>query len=141
MSYVTQAEIALAAGGDANLLSVADWDGDGVVDANVIAEAQKRSDAWIDGYLRVRFETPIAAPSDDIKRIAADEAVYWMRKARNMIGPDHAAARTEREREMSDYRDGKRRPDEPLPKKSTAVKTAIVDITGDVTREGLKGMW
>lgn len=131
----------MAAGGADRLLSLADWDGDGAIDADVITEAQKRADGWIDGYLRLRFETPIATPSDTLKRLAADEAVYWMRSSRGMVGEPEMKKREERERELELMRDGKLRPDEPLPKPSTAVKSALVALGGDVTREGTKGMW
>lgn len=139
--YATQAQIELAAGGAELFRSLADWDGDGVADANVIAQAQESADGWIDGYLRLRFETPVLNPSTDIQRLAADEAVYWMKSKRRMLSEDDRTDRTEREREMGEYRDGKRRPDEPNPVKSTAVKSAYVANCSDMSRENLKGSW
>lgn len=142
MPYATQTQIQLAAGGASRLVELADWDGDGVADADVIAQAQSAADGWIDGYARVRFATPISAPSSSLIRVAAEEAVYWLRKQRNMITDDYRLDHEERERWCKDMASGKVRPDEPLPTKSTAVRSAYV--SGDerpVSREKLRGFW
>jgi phage gp36-like protein len=141
MAYATQAQMQLAAGGEERFLALTDWDGDGAIDAPVVAEAQKRADGWIDGYLRLRYATPLTTPSETIIRLAADEAVYWLRKSRTMVGPEDATARKEREVEMEMMRDGKLRPDEPSPVKSTAVKSVIVENTSAMSRCNLKGIW
>jgi phage gp36-like protein len=140
MPYASQAKIELAAGGAVRLRDLADWDGDQAVDAAVIAEAQAAADGWIDSYLRMRFATPIAAPSTTLVRIAAEEAVYWMLERRGMAGPQDVESRKRREAWLRDCASGAVRPDEPLPAQSTAVQSAWVDDPGRaVSRDGLKG--
>ncbi len=139
MPYATQAQIQLAAGGEKSFIDLADWDGDNVADAVVVAEAQERADGWIDGYLRLRYATPIATPSATLIRLAADEAVYWIKSSRSMAGEHDIKRRTEREHEMGMMRDGKLRPDEPLPTKSTATRSVFVENDSEVSRETLKG--
>ncbi len=144
MAYASQSAIELAAGGAARLVELADQDGDGTADAAVIARAQAAADSFIDPFLRVRFDTPIANPSESLIRLAADEAVYQMRRWRTMVSQQDLEDRKERERECKDYQTGARRPDEPLPAKSTAIRSGIVAIDSDaspVSRDGTKGMW
>lgn len=141
MAYATQTEIQMAAGGTDRFLSLTDWNGDGSVDADVVTEAQSRADGWIDGYLRLRYSTPIANPSATLARLAADEAVYWMRKSRGMLGEQDIEQRKERERELEAMRDGKLRPDEPTPAKSSAVVAVVVENCNPVSRSGLKGLF
>ncbi len=143
MPYATQAQIQIAAGGADKLVQLADWDHDGVVDADVLAQAQAAADGWIDGYARSRFATPIAVPSSTLIRVAAEEAVYWMRKQRSMLSEDDRKDHEERERWCKDLSAGRVRPDEPLPAQSTAVQSAWVDRPDEqpVSRERLQGFW
>lgn len=149
MSYASITQIQLAAGGAQRLLDLADQVG-GVVlnngtitDANalaVIADAQVRADAWIDSFLRLRFSTPLAVVPPTIAQISADEVVYRLRMNRGMIGEIYENARKERERELANLRDGKQRPDEPLPAKSTGVVAAFVENDSPFSRRRLKGI-
>lgn len=141
MTYALQSHLAFAAGGDVHVLALTDWDGDGTIDVGVVAEALARADGWIDGFLRLRYTTPIATPSDTLIRIAADEAVYWLRCKRNMLTPEHVIERKDRERQLEEMRDGKLRPDEPLPAKSTAVAATFVENDHPVSRRGMRGIW
>ncbi len=139
MPYATQDQIQFAAGGPARFLSLTDWDGDNVADAVVVAQAQAGADGWIDEFLRARYSTPIANPTETLVRIAAEEAVYYIRRVRGMLGPEDITSRTERAREMEQMRLGKLRPDDPLPAKSTATRSVFVENESDVNRETLKG--
>lgn len=127
MPYASQAEIALSVGGDARLVELADFDNDGVADAAVIARAQAAADGFIDPFLRVRYATPIASPSPSLVRLAADHAVYEMKKWRGGLTEMDLKDLENRERELKDYSKGLRRPDEPLPAKSSATRSAWVD--------------
>lgn len=147
MAYATQDQIRLAAGGSSTggasdrFVELADWNGDDIVDPDVIAEAQLRADGWIDGYLRQRYATPIATPSDTLIRLAADECVYWLRSKRQVLTQADLDERKDRERQLELMRDGKLRPDDPLPPKSTAVSSAVVELGGCFSRDDLKGIW
>lgn len=141
MPYASQTEIQHAAGGAERLIQLADWDADGVIDAAVIAEAQEKSDAWIDQYLRMRYGSPVANPSATLRGYAAEQAVYWMKQARSMVGPDEQKQLENRQAQLVAMSKGEIRPDEPLPAKSTAVRPSFRERGGDVSRDKLKGAW
>ena len=142
MAYASQSHIEMAAGGPERLVELADWNNDGVADTGVITEAQRSADGWIDSYARARFATPIATPSDTLIRVAAEEAIYWIRKQRGMASDDHRKDHAEREQWCKDLAAGKVRPDEPLPTRSTAIRSQYVSHeTRTVSRERTKGFW
>ncbi|MDQ3295078.1 MAG: DUF1320 domain-containing protein [Myxococcota bacterium] len=137
----------MAAGGAQNFLELTDWNGDGVSDADVVAHAQAKADGWIDGFLRNRYTPlPLAAPSETLKRIAAEEAIYWLKQARNMVSITEAETqqRRDRERELEQMKAGTIRPDSAEIVPSTAGRSRIItseDAELDVSRENLKGLW
>ncbi len=142
MSYASTDDLEMAAGGAANLVALADWDADTVADATVIARALEAADGFIDGHLRLKI-TPVelnalrAAPTPTISELAAAEAVYWLKKSRNMASPEDIAHRKERERELDLMRSGQVRPsDSPKAQRSTWVEN-----DGPVTRKNTRGMW
>lgn len=141
MSYATQAILTLTVGGADRLRDLSDWDADGVADTGVIAEALSAADAYVDGYLRMRYATPVAVPSDTLIRLSADEAVYWLRTARGMATEQDMERRKDRTSQLEQMRDGKLRPGEPLPEKSTAVVSAFVANPNPMSRNGSRGMW
>jgi phage gp36-like protein len=125
MPYASEEDIELAAGGESNLVSLSDWNGDTVVDDEVIARAQAAADGFIDGHLRLRFTTAEidalrASPTATISELAAAEAVYWMKKSRNMASSEDIEHRKERERHLSLMRAGHFRPAD-APKSQRAV--------------------
>lgn len=142
MAYTTQPILILHAGGQAAFDQLFDFDGDGVADPDAIARAQAAADGWIDQYLRLRYATPVAIPSETLKGIAADEAIYQVKKWKPALGvtPQDVEERTQRMRELEAMRDGKNRPDEPLPVQSTAVRAEFVANGSDVSRDSLKGL-
>ncbi|WP_196301923.1 hypothetical protein, partial [Streptococcus pneumoniae] len=73
---------------------------------------------------RVRFATPVTSPSQTLKRLSAEWAIYLLRKARGMAGEADIANHKEHVATAEALRDGKIRPDEPNPKASTAVRTS-----------------
>jgi phage gp36-like protein len=143
MSYASQSDLEFWAGGSERFRQLMDWNGTGVIDADAVTRALSSADAWIDQYLRTRYKTPIATPSDTLKRIASEEAIYVLKTARGMDQLTQAdiEKRKERMAELEQMRRGALRPDEPTPEKSSAVKSAIVELSGDVTREKTKGLW
>lgn len=141
MTYSSQIDVQIAAGGAAQLVALTDQDNMGAIDLVVLAKFQAKADSTINGYLRLRYSTPLAAPTEEIRDHAAALAVYYMREAKQMLTPHEIDAAKIRTTWLEAVRDGKIRIDEPAPAKSTAVKSAIVPIVGDVTRETLKGMW
>ncbi len=143
MPYASQADIELAAGGADGLVALADFNNDTVVDAAVIARAQAAADSFIDPYLRGLRPLPLTNPGESLIRLAAEEAVFQIKRWRRMTTPQDDADRKTRERELEDYRKGTRRPDaEPA---SVAVRSVWVerDDAEDApdSREGTKGLW
>ena len=76
MPYTSQADLE-ARYGAAELLAIADRDGDGLADAAVVAQAIADADAEIDSYLGGRYAVPLAEPAPLlVQRLAADMARY-----------------------------------------------------------------
>lgn len=142
MSYATDADIELAAGGEDRLRDLADWDEDQVADADVIAKAKASADGVIDGYLRLKLGPDALAsvranPTPTLAELAAAEAVYWMKSKRNMAGADDIDQRKERERQLKMMNAGSFRVAD-APKAQRAV---FIENDGPVTRKGTRGMW
>lgn len=142
MPYASDDDIKMAAGGAVALVALADWDDDGVADAEVLARAKAASDGVIDGHLRLRMgqadlDRLRANPTPTVSELAAAEAVYWMKKSRNMIGQDDIDLRKERERQLDLMRAGQFRPDD----QPTARRATFVENDGPITRKNTGGMW
>jgi len=75
MSYAVQADIDNRYGGEL-LLTIADRDGDGVVDADAVALALSDADQLVDAHLVERYQLPLATVPDLLVAIAVDVAVY-----------------------------------------------------------------
>ncbi len=143
MGYSTRQELEDAAGGAHKLVQLTDLDGTGAEDAGLVDRAQAKADGWIDARLRLRYKVPIANPTTSLRELAAEETLFQLRRARGKfaITPEDLDQREKRRLELEEYRTGKLRPDDPAPVKSSAMKSAIVEIGGDVTRDTLKGQW
>lgn len=147
MAYSTQTDIELAAGGATRLLELADWDGNGSVDATVIADVQLEADALIDERTRMRFaelKDSTGAVLPWAAKLAAQEAVYRLRLRRGQASDLDERMAVERAERYVAIAEGRARPGEPAPAKSTAVKSAFVERDSEgtsVSREGLKGYW
>lgn len=141
MTYSSQTDVQIAAGGAANLLSLTDQDGAGVLNLTVLAKFQAKADSTINGYLRLKYSTPLASPTEEIRDCAAALTAYYLREAKQQLTPHEIDAHKARILWLEAVRDGKVRIDEPSPVKSTAVRSAIVPLGGSVTRETLKGQW
>jgi len=139
MPYAEQSHVEMAVGGPDRLVQLADWDGDGVVDSGVVIAAQAAADSLIDSYARKRYATPFANPSETVRRVAAEECVYWLRQARGMVGPTEIEERKVRLAWLESMSKGDVRPDEPAPAKSTAVRTVWKPSERAVSRRNLKG--
>lgn len=78
MTYATQLDLENAFGA-AEILHLADRDGDGVAEAAVLNAILARADALIDGYLAGRYAVPVAAPVPmTLVATAGDLARYWL---------------------------------------------------------------
>lgn len=146
MPYADQPKLEAAAGGAERFLALTDWDGDGVIDASVVADAQVSADGWIDGFIPEQYSPPVANPSEALKELAAAEAIYRIRTKRDMAGPAEIEQRKERERYLEMIRSGRVRPDALTAIKSAPVRSGIVQMDGDgahggLSRRNTKGWW
>jgi phage gp36-like protein len=137
--YADQNAIQLAAGGSDRLVELADYDGDGNVDAAVIAEVQAAADGWFDSYFALRYAVPLEAPSRTTVQMAAEECVFRLKRRRGMVTDDDAKAHEERELWLARCSKGQVRPDDPAPAKSSAVKSQIVESESCFSRSSLRG--
>src|SRR5687767_246327 len=133
MPYASENDIRLAAGGAARFTELTDWNGDGVADPDVIARAQAVADAFINPYLRNRYTVPIAAPTEELKQLAAAEAVFWLRTSRNQASPEDMELHKLRIDKLEEYRSGINRPDNSEAVKSDRGRSSIVEASGDLT--------
>lgn len=141
MPYALEADITLAAGGPDRFTALADWDNDQVADANVIAAAQSAADSYIDDFLGNSYDTPITNPSDTLVRIAAEEAVFWMRSKREMMSDIALKERDSRERQLMLMAEGKLRPDSIAVDRSQSHRARFVENDMALSRRGTKGIW
>ncbi len=145
MAYATQAQIQLAAGGLAELKQLADWDGDGEVDDDAIEYAQAAADGYFNSKFSLRYTVPVeltdiaATQRDIVVRMAAHQAVIELRRARNLLGPEHLATIEWINAWLLEVQEGKTRLADPAPAKSDAVRSQTVVNNRDVSRENLKG--
>ncbi len=147
MTYATQMQIQIAAGGLNKLLELTDQESSGSINTAVLAEAQGKAVAWIHSQLLIRFAVPVANLTADgaaiMARLEADETIYQLIYASPMraIGEFDEAKRKLRMDELQAIATGKMRIDEPSPAPSSAVQANIITRDGPVTRRGLRGLW
>ena len=87
MAYCTDDDIETRIGAS-DLAALADYDGDGVADAGVVARAIEDADALIDSYLSVRFSVPVSPVPDVLRTCAVNLAVYFLRLGRDSVTED-----------------------------------------------------
>lgn len=83
MAYSTSDDVKIAAGGEKNLVEMADQDGDGYVDADVVARAISTADGEIDERLAKQYTVPLASVPDGIRNRSAELAVFHLKRWRN----------------------------------------------------------
>lgn len=142
MAYSTQPQIVIACGGQTAYDQLFDYDGDGVGDSDVLAQAQAYADGLINTYLWLRYRT-VASPSPVLQMLAADEAVYFARKYKPALGvtePDEKQHES-RLKTLEAMRTGAQRPDDPAPPASSAAgKAAFVESDSPMSRRRSKGV-
>lgn len=141
MGYATLSDVTQAAGGEEKLVEISDWGNRGVVDTDVIDRAIVAADAFINAYLAQRYAVPVDNPSDLLRTLSAAEAVYTMRLQRRMLTPDDTAGRTDRERILKSLSEGRLRPSDPVPDKSSAGGAGFVPFDSAMARKNSRGMW
>ncbi len=77
MAYATADDFQVRFG-EAELLSLADRDGDDEVDTAVIDSALADASTEIDSYVSRRYSVPVAGSSDQLKKIACDIARWHL---------------------------------------------------------------
>jgi phage gp36-like protein len=87
MAYCTQDDIEMRIG-EADLVALADYDGDGESDEQVVQAAITNACALIDSYLSVRFSVPLSPVPDVLKARAVNLSVYFLRLGRDSATED-----------------------------------------------------
>ena len=75
MSYATQQNL-VDRFGESEILKISDRDGDGAIDAGVVAKALADADAEIDSYIGKRYALPLASVPARVVALAEDLALY-----------------------------------------------------------------
>ena len=87
MAYCAQSDIEKRIG-SAELVALADYDGDDAADADVVTAAIDDASALIDSYLSVRYAVPVSPVPDVLKARAVNVAVYFLRLRRDSATED-----------------------------------------------------
>ena len=94
MAYCTYADIEMRLGAD-DLAALADHDGDGVADEDVVAQAITSAESLMDSYLGVRCAVTVALPGggcpEVVRTRAVNLAVYFLRLGRDSVTEDARA--------------------------------------------------
>lgn len=152
MAYTTQTDVEKAAGGAPGLVELADYDDDGVVDAEVLEAAQEEADAWVDTLLRRQFgaDLPFDPVPKRIKHIAAAETVYVLQTRpgrQSATAADHEKHEA-RAAELEAMDRNRRNPVEgdAYPKGDGGGTPAVVELSTEdespsMTRASGRGVW
>jgi len=87
MAYCTQSDVETRIG-ETDLAALADYDGDGLPDADVVAAAIGDACSLVDSYLSVRFSVPVSPVPDVLRTRAVNLAVYFLRLGRDSATED-----------------------------------------------------
>lgn len=79
MAYAAIGDLLARAGRD-ELVQVADRDGDGVADPQVVEAALLHADTTIDGYVAARYQVPLTAVPALVRTWAVAIARYWLHR-------------------------------------------------------------
>lgn len=146
MSYCTAEDIIIAAGGEKRLGELADWNRDSVADSDVILSAMAGADAVIDSELGMRFAVPLAADdvTEAIKTIAMEEAVFILKRRRDMASEADRDDHDERMKALASMKvGGSTLGTDSQPAKSSRVVAAQTERPSDkaTSRNSMKGFW
>jgi phage gp36-like protein len=140
MTYATLQDLITAIGED-ELISIADHDRDGTINAEAVERALAAASALIDSHLAVRWPTPLASVPDLIRDLAIDIAIY------KLAGPSRGLTDEQRQRYedalklLGRLADGKATLDLPPPQ-PTVSKTPVL-MSGSkrlFSRDRLRGL-
>ena len=87
MAYCTYDDVKKRIG-EADLVALADYDGDDSPDTDVVAAAINDACSLIDSYLSVRFTVPVSPVPDVLRTRAVNLAVYFLRLGRDSATED-----------------------------------------------------
>ena len=87
MAYCTQADLEDRYRAE-NLLALADYDGDGVADSDVVAKAIADASYEMDSYLGKLYAVPITPAPECLRRCATTIAWYYLRLGRESVTED-----------------------------------------------------
>jgi len=137
MNYAAQQDIIDAYGEDA-LLTIADRDGDNVIDALIVDRALTRATSEIDAAFRNRYVTPLVTVPEDIRAVAVDMARYFLAGTPG-ASDDEIRTRYEDARKTLDaYANGKRQLDAP-PVSQPASGQIVISAKSSVFGDGALG--
>lgn len=86
MAYISKEDLKTRLSED-YLLQIADDDGDGVPDDQLINDAIDQAQSEVDAYLGTRYEVPLSDPPQVVKKLTADLTIYYLHARKDNL-PD-----------------------------------------------------
>ena len=87
MSYCSKSDIETRIGTD-RLTALADHDGDGAADQDVVDRAAADAASLMESYLDARYEVPVSPVPDRLRSCAVSLAVYFLALGRDSVTSD-----------------------------------------------------
>ena len=94
MAYATQDDIQFAAGGAETLTQLTDQEDGGDIDTDVLTWCITRAEAELNGYLRKRLTVPVDPITEQLRGLAAEATVYYLKRYRRALSQADNDART-----------------------------------------------
>lgn len=143
MPYTTEADLVEAAGDldRLNQLVQNRTPPTGTGDARQywVDAAIRHGDASVNTILAPRFKTPIASPSDALKKLAAAEAIFWLVDSRGHATADEQASHKARLKRLKAWRDSEEWPSDPLPATTASPQGRTIANDTKVSRVTMEG--
>lgn len=140
MAYTTQQQLEDAAGGAERFLQLADFDGDGAIDTEMVARAVEAATGFIDSHLRKFSPADLTAlrlePTSTISWIAAQETIFRLRSYRQQVSEEDFKLQEMRRAELVDIRADRTRVSD-----TKSARATFVENDGAITRDSTKGSW
>lgn len=122
------------------LLILADRNGDGTVDSDVLDRALEDADSEIDGYLGSRYDLPLPSPPPILKRLAVDLALYRLSSEADQLTEERRTRYTDATKFLMSIAKGEITLGRPDPEPPTVHQVRTQGQQRRFTRSSMRGL-